>query len=594
MPVVATAGHVDHGKSTLVRVLTGRDPDRWEEEKRRGMTIDLGFAWMTTPSGREVSFVDVPGHRRFVGNMLAGVGPVDAALLVVAADEGWMPQTEEHLSILDLLGIDRGVVAITKTDLVDDVAPVATEVRRRLAGTPLERAPVVAVSAQTAAGIDELVGSLESVSPPEPGTGTRPRLWVDRSFTIQGAGTVVTGTLTGGSLAVGEFVELWPGGENLRIRGLQHNELPVTEIGPSHRVAVNLAAVDRKQIQRGAMLSLPGTFLPTTRILAKIDPARYETKRPEKGSFQLYLGTFSSQVTVHWLDSSLTSLAIMQLRFPVCVQTFDRFVIRDVGRGLVAAGGSVLDGDPPRHRGKAAMLGADLVEAGSAGPDRSATIMLAHRRRSGLSYLAALSGGGHPLVRVTGDGEAVSDAEADRLAAELVEVVKGFQANHPLEAGMSMTRVAEHLRVPPAIARRLVEADSSLTLSGGLVAEKKAARDDLDANQQWIEARRLLVKAGMSPPPLRELGLEGELLRALVRGGRLVRVSDDLAYLPEAIEQMTAIVKSNSGPFTVSEFRQQAGITRKHAVPFLEWSDREGLTMRNGDQRTPANPRTGQ
>ena len=213
MPVVATAGHVDHGKSTLVQSLTGRDPDRWEEEKRRGMTIDLGFAWMTLPGGRRVSFVDVPGHRRFMANMLAGVGPVDGALLVVAADEGWMPQSEEHLAVLDLLGVESAVVALTKADRVDATTLSAriVEIAERLAGTSLEGAPVVAVSAVNGEGLDDLKAAIDGAIGEGGETRNRPRLWVDRSFTIQGAGTVVTGTLTGGALAVGDEVSVWPG-----------------------------------------------------------------------------------------------------------------------------------------------------------------------------------------------------------------------------------------------------------------------------------------------------------------------------------------------------------------------------------------------
>ncbi|MGH8875565.1 MAG: selenocysteine-specific translation elongation factor, partial [Acidimicrobiia bacterium] len=251
MPVVGTAGHVDHGKSTLVRALTGRDPDRWEEEKRRGLTIDLGFAWTTLPDGSEVSFVDVPGHERFIKNMLAGVEAIDVALLVVAADEGWMPQSEEHLAVLDLLGVRHGVVAVTKVDRVDaDMVELATlEVEERLRGTSLEGCPVVPVAAPAGKGLDELRARLvEATAASErPATG-RSRLWIDRAFTIAGAGTVVTGTLLDGPLEVGEQVTVWPLQIDARVRGLQSHERDLRRAEPRRRVAINLAGLDRHQL----------------------------------------------------------------------------------------------------------------------------------------------------------------------------------------------------------------------------------------------------------------------------------------------------------------------------------------------------------
>src|SRR5919106_5637688 len=275
--VVATAGHVDHGKSSLIARLTGIDPDRWAEEKRRGLTIDLGYAWCDLPSGREVGFVDVPGHERFIANMLAGVGPVRLVLFVVAANEGWRPQSEEHLAILDVLGVTAGVVALTKIDLVDERAGglAVKEVRERLDASVLSGAPILPVSATTGTGLDELRDALDAMlaSAPAP-EETRARLFVDRAFTIAGAGTVATGTLGGSCLAVGDEVELHPRGGRTRIRSLQTHRRSEERACAVSRVAANLAGVARDHVQRGDVLAPPGTWRPTSVVEGKLRPAR--------------------------------------------------------------------------------------------------------------------------------------------------------------------------------------------------------------------------------------------------------------------------------------------------------------------------------
>ena len=278
MPVIGTAGHVDHGKSTLVQALTGRDPDRWDEEKERGLTIDLGFAWTTLDDGTEISFVDVPGHEKFIKNMLAGTDGFDVALFVVAADEGWMPQSEEHLAVLHLLGINHGIVALTKIDRVDeDLVELATlEIEEKLAGTTLESARIVPVSALEGDGLTDLKDALgESLTAATNPAAGRPRLWIDRSFTISGAGTVVTGTLVGGSLSVGDHVELHPGGITGRIRSLQTHEASRDTAVPGSRVAVNVVGLERQEVARGAMLGSPGDWVPSNRILVALHRARY-------------------------------------------------------------------------------------------------------------------------------------------------------------------------------------------------------------------------------------------------------------------------------------------------------------------------------
>ena len=596
MPVVATAGHVDHGKSTLVQALTGRDPDRWEEEKRRGMTIDLGFAWLILPSGRRVSFVDVPGHRRFMGNMLAGVGPLDAAMLVVAADEGWKPQSEEHLAVLDLLGVDRAVVAVTKSDLLDAAILPARiqEVSERLGGTTLEGSPIVAVSALTGYGLDNLRAALDRSIAIEPEDRGRPRLWVDRSFSIRGAGTVVTGTLTGGSLAVGDEVAVWPGFPMVRIRALQSSEESVDRIGPSTRVAVNLAGIDREGVKRGAMLYLPGSLSPTNRLLVGLMPARDEGDFTERGSYVLHLGTYSGKTALRLVgdgppEEGRPTLALVEVDQSLSVEAGDRFVIRDSGRQKVIGGGVVLDPDPPRRRRDALALGLDLTPALERGPDLVASVMLNHRRRGSLGDLAARSGGGTPVDSVVAGDAVLSRDEARRLVAAAEAELASFHENNRLENGIGLGQLAMALDLDQEMTKTIVAGSTELVVSGAVVSAIGRVQDEIDSDSRWLEAQRILATAGMAPPAIKELGLDGELLRVLVRSGRLVRVSDDLVYLPEEATRMVELLRSMVGPFSVSEFRQRAGISRKHAVPFLEFTDRESVTMRSGDLRTVRN-----
>jgi selenocysteine-specific elongation factor len=358
--VVATAGHVDHGKSSLIVRLTGMDPDRWEEEKRRGLTIDLGYAWCELPSGREVGFVDVPGHERFIANMLAGVGPVRLVLFVVAANEGWRQQSEEHLAILDVLGVEGGVVALTKRDLVDPEALdlAEEEIRERLAGTALEGARIVRVSATTGEGLEDLRAALDDVlaetaPPPE----TRPRLFVDRVFTISGAGTVVTGTLGGGALAVGDEVELYPHGRTARIRSLQTHKRNVPRVIPVARVAANLVGAGRDDLGRGDVVGAPGAWWPTTVFDGVLRPVRgLAHPITGRGAFKVYVGATEADARLRIFGSGRIgdgdgSYVRITTTRPLVLDVFDRFVLRESGRHETVGGGTVLDPAPPRRAG---------------------------------------------------------------------------------------------------------------------------------------------------------------------------------------------------------------------------------------------------
>ena len=360
MYVLGTAGHVDHGKSTLVKALTGIDPDRLQEEKAREMTIDLGFAWLTLPSGKEVSIVDVPGHERFIKNMLAGVGGLDAALLIIAADEGPMPQTEEHLDILHLLGIERGIIVLTKLDTVDEewLALVEEEVRDRIKGTTLQNAPIVPVSARTGAGLDTLRAEIDRIleGTEQRADKGRPRLPIDRAFTISGFGTVVTGTLIDGALKVGQEVEIVPGGLKSRVRGLQSHKHKVDSIGPGNRVAVNLVGLEVDQLQRGMVLTSPGALQPTRRIdvhltLLADSPATVEQN--DTVDFFTASSETSAQITLldtERLEPGGTAWAQLRLRDEVAVVKGDRYIVRRPSPSLTIGGGTIIDPSPRRHK----------------------------------------------------------------------------------------------------------------------------------------------------------------------------------------------------------------------------------------------------
>ena len=359
--VVATAGHVDHGKSSLVTRLTGMDPDRLDEEKRRGLTIELGYAWCTLPSGRELGFVDVPGHERFVRTMLAGVGPVRLVLFVVAADEGWKPQSEEHLEIVDVLGAHGAVIALTKRDLVDAarLERARADVTERVRGTALEGAPIVACSSATGEGFAELVAALDAMlaGAPEPEREGRPRLHVDRVFSIKGSGTVVTGTLTGGPLTTGEEVELLPSGTRARIRGLQTHHRDVESASPVSRVAANLTA-ERARIARGEVLAPAGQWTATSVLEARIEPVR-SLDRPitSRGAFKLHAGAAERDARIRLYDVKQVpadgAFVRITLSEPLVLDVGDRFVLRESGRRRTIAGGVVLDTAPPRRAGPA-------------------------------------------------------------------------------------------------------------------------------------------------------------------------------------------------------------------------------------------------
>lgn len=581
MPLIGTAGHVDHGKSTLVQRITGRDPDRWEEEKRRGLTIDLGFAWARLPDGTEVSFVDVPGHERYLKNMLAGVEAIDVALFVVAADEGWMPQSEEHLAVLDLLEVSRGVAVLTKIDTVDpDLAGLArAEVAERLVGTTLEGASIRAVSAVTGEGIDSLLQTLAELTGDEEPPGRRPRLWVDRSFTIQGAGTVVTGSLLGGSLSIDDSIEVYPGAGRTRIRGLQSHEQSHSTVGPGRRVAVNLAGIDHHEVRRGDMIGRPGDWELTSRFTVTLRTARFVDAIDQRGAYQVHLGSGAHRVEIAGLGENV---ALLQIDRPLPLAAGDRYILRDTGRQLVVAGGRVLDPGPGR-------TGVSLSQGHaidpSATPDAIATSLLQMRRIDSTQRLLAHSGGGSPAEAILIGERALHRSFLEELTDRALPMVESEHDHHPLRPGLPIATLAERLGVEGDIVETVVDRSERLTRIGPDVAlSGHEPRLSEDEELAWQQARSRLGK-GLAVPDESQLGLHPEIIHLKLRDEELVRIAPNLVLLPEQVEELKSIMGALGEEFTVSQFRDAAGLSRKYAVPFLEWSDKEGLTVRRGDLR---------
>jgi selenocysteine-specific elongation factor len=609
--VVATAGHVDHGKSALILRLTGMDPDRLAEEKRRGLTIDLGYAWAELPSGREIGFVDVPGHERFVRNMLAGVGPVRLVLFVVAADEGWKPQSEEHLAILDVLGTHGAVVALTKRDLVDEetLAIAEEEVRDRLAGTSLVDAPVVACSSVTGEGLDELLTALDRMvaAAPEPDSRGRVRQFVDRVFPIRGAGTVVTGTLTGGPLHVGEEVELYPTGRRARIRGLQTHKRSIETARPVSRVAANLVGPEREDVERGDVLGLPGEWRPTSMVEARVTPIRgLDHPLTGRGAYKLYAGAAERDARIRFfsrggVESRESAFARIRLSAPLALEVHDRFVIREAGRRATVAGGVVLDVEPPLRPGPQPER--RLAAREKASRDELPGLLVAERgtvRARDLLLLTGLAPGKITgAVRVAGWW--VSEEVHRRVTAEVEEALGGYHREHPLKAGadLSVSRGAAASAVAGAgrtVDPGLVEAllddlehRGAIARSGSevrLTSHRVALEDRQEEVDRLVSA---VASAEPTPPSVAELAAAGfsrEVVEAAGRAGLLVRISPELVLTPELVRRAEDVLRAQGADgITVSAFREQLGTSRKYALPLLEWFDQRGVTRRQGDLR---------
>lgn len=568
MRVVATAGHVDHGKSSLVRALTGTDPDRFAEERRRGLTIDLGFAHTTLPSGEVVSIVDVPGHVRFIRNMLAGVGAVDACVFVVAATEGWKPQSEEHLRILDLLGLDDGVIAMTKSDLVDDdwSELQQLEIRERLAGSFLADAPIVPVSSTTGAGLDEFVAELDLLvvrTSAAADTG-RPRLWIDRAFAAKGSGTVVTGTLTGGVLSVDQRVDVLPQGREVRVRAIQCHGQAVTSIGPGHRVALNLSGIDHHELGRGDAVVVRDQWRPTRRVDASLDVlASLDHDVSRRGAHTLHVGSGEYPVRLRVLGPDriapgTTGLVRLHLGVDLPLRVGDRFVVRESGRDETVGGGRVLDPVP-------------VQPASRARPDGTVATLVAERGWVDAADLAAWTG-------------ELAEPDIGRwvVAPEVLTAARARLATDVAAAGPAGLDVAT-----------LDERDRLVIASLDEVVVDAGRARPADAVDEYAQHPLLVAlrAGGVQPPDVTPA--DRPVLRELARRA-LVFERDGLWFAEDAIadaaRRTAALLAAHPDGVTMSQLRETFGVSRKYALPIANELDARGITRRRDDVRI-AGPR---
>ena len=613
--VVGTAGHVDHGKSTLLTALTGMDPDRLREERERGMTIDLGFAWVTLPGGGDIGFVDVPGHQDFIRNMLAGIGSIDAVLLVIAADEGVMPQTREHLAILGLLGIDRGVIALTKRDLVDDewAELAVADIRTALKGTTLADAPLVQVSATTRRGLDELLVALERVlgeAPARRDVG-RPRLPVDRSFTMSGFGTVVTGTLLDGSLAVGDEIAALPGDIRARVRGLQTHRRSLDVARPGSRVAANLSGIDKDAVSRGMVLARPGSLETTTLLAVHLELlASASAPLAHDEEVKVHVGTAETMAHAALLEGAEiapgeTAWAQLRLALPVAVAVGDRLVVRRPSPSETIGGGAVADLAAVRLRRRAETVAA--LERRTA-PSAASRLLASLDVPRTLAEAADRSGLA-PNEREAATDEVVADGRAMRLGDALVSrdafealathverICAKAHRTTPLRPGASREEVRSALDLPAKRFSALVEhlvAQKRLVQRGSALA-LPSHQPELSGDQErrWVSARAALAKEPLQPPSPSQLeaeyGLDRELVAALAERGDIVRIGTEAVFLPAAVTRFARVVIDElaaSGTITVARARDLSGSSRKHVLPLLQFLDDRGLTRRQGDDR---------
>lgn len=618
MHVIGTAGHVDHGKTTLIASLTGINPDRLKEEQERQMTIDLGFAWLTLPGGEEIGIVDVPGHRDFVENMLAGIGGIDAALLVIAADEGVMPQTREHLAILDLLQIKNGIVVMTKTDLVDDPAwlnLVETDIRSALAGTVFQDATILRVSSYTKAGFPELMDALNLLLgkiPSRPDLG-RPRLPIDRVFTIPGFGTVVTGTLSDGRLRIGDEVEILPGGRHARIRGLQTHKKKEEAASPGSRVAVNLTGVEVDQVQRGEVLTRPGQYLPTQRLDVQFSlladasaPIHHHTE------MKLFNGTSETIADLRLLATDslapgATGWLQLELRNPILAVRGDHYILRRPSPAETIGGGIVVDPHPKRRhkrfdesvlqalvsmaQGSPAEV---LFQAAVASGPALAKDIISHSRleeaASGSALKELLESG--QLISL--EDVLITASQWSALNDTIFSALAGYHQLYPLRIGMPREELKSRLKLQPRLFNLVMHklaGENTLTESGRVVA--LPGHIVRFSPFQQVKVDKLMAQfalAPYSPPSVKECqALVGEdVYMALLEFGDLVAVSAEVVFRKQDYQSMEEQIRRairQKGKVSLAEVRDLFQTSRRYTQALLEYLDANGITIREGDYR---------
>jgi selenocysteine-specific elongation factor len=633
MRVIGTAGHVDHGKSTLIAALTGTHPDRLKEEQAREMTIELGFGWMTLPNGKEVGIVDVPGHRDFIENMLSGIGGIDAALLVIAADEGVMPQTKEHLAILDLLKIPAGMIVLTKTDLVSDITPagssawldlVETDIRLTAAGTIMQDAPIVRVSAKTKTGLDELVSILSTILEEEPARLDldRPRLPIDRVFNMSGFGTVVTGTLLDGHLAIGDEVEILPWGQNGRVRGLQTHRKKEARAIPGSRTAVNISGVETESIQRGDVVVHPNQYQPTRRIDARLrllkdvsDPLKHNSE------VKVFVGASETIATVRLLGREELipgedSWIQLELRDPIVTVRGDRYILRRPSPSETLGGGVIVDHQPKgRHKrfdenilkslesltqGTPADI---LFEAALALKVASIKEIVSRSRLEAdlatgalkelLTYgsLILLEEG---IPATTSGLLIMARSHWNSMHEKALQTVESYHNRYPLRRGIPREELKSRLRLSPRVFNAMIkklEMENLLVDIGGIVSLPGHEIKFDNGEQAKVQAlMRKFEQNPYSPPSVRESQAEvgEEVLNALIELDELIAVSSDVIFRKRDYDLMVYRIRETiqqKEKITLAEVRDLFNASRKYAQALLEHLDSIGVTLREGDFR---------
>jgi len=625
MYVVGTAGHVDHGKSTLIKAMTGIDPDRLREEKERQMTIDLGFAWMQLPSGQEIGIVDVPGHRDFIENMLAGVGGIDAVLFVIAADEGVMPQTKEHLAIIDLLGIKNGIIVLTKVDLVDDqewLALVREEIKTLVRGTSLSNAEILPVSSINGIGIGELISSLDhllELHSPKKNIG-KPRLPIDRVFSLKGFGTVVTGTLLDGQFKVGQQVVVLPSEIETRIRGIQTHKKQTLEVQPGTRTALNLIGVEVNQLQRGDVVADAGVLSPTRCIDMQFRMIKGAGRKLTHDEYvKVFTGTAQNYARVRMIardEIQPGEEGWLQLEFneKIVVKAGDHCILRRPSPPETIGGGIVLDPHPQRRHKRfagATISHFELLE--SEEPHKKIMGLLKKSSPMIIEEVTDQVGLSHDEVVMEVDqmvlnGEVVclkNDKTAgkdqtllvhrywiDQWTGKTIRTLEKFHRDFPLRAGMKKDNLRTELGLSPKLFIALLEYFQSkqiITQKSGLVSLPHHQVIFNDEHDKKInEIMNIFQKSPFKPPTYQDLVAEfgDDLLAALVEQGELVRTSEQIIYRKEEYEEMRAFINDclrMDGYIELGKLRDQFNTSRKYALSFLEYLDQIGYTERKGD-----------
>jgi selenocysteine-specific elongation factor len=627
MRVIGTAGHVDHGKSTLIAALTGTHPDRLKEEQEREMTIELGFGWLTLPDGEEVGIVDVPGHRDFIENMLAGIGGIDAALLVIAADEGVMPQTKEHLAILDLLQIPAGIIVLTKTDLAADpewLALVETDIHTAVAGTVMSGAPILRVSAKTKTGLDELLSSLTEILREKPARLDlgRPRLPIDRVFSMPGFGTIVTGTLSDGQLALGDEVSVLPSGHKGRVRGLQTHKKKEERAVPGSRTAVNISGIAVEDIARGEVVTHPGQYQPTRRVDAHIRLLK-DVSAPLKHSneVKVFVGSSETMAALRLLGAETLNPGEegwiqLELRDPVVAVRGDRYILRRPSPGETLGGGVIVDHQPKgRHKrfdqkvlkslaSLAAGSPADvLLEAALALNAAPAKEVISRSRLEAGPAAQALQEileNGQLLqleegsLTITSDLMVIAAPHWIALRDKAIQMVQAYHQNFPLRRGIPREELKSRLKLQPrafnALVKKLVSENAIVETGSTLAVAGHEIRFDSGQQAKVQALMRRFALSPYSPPSVKECQAEvGEdVVNALVELGQLKQVSPEVLFRSEDFEQMVSKVRAfinEKGQMTVADARDLFDSSRKYMLALMEHLDATGVTVRDGDFR---------